>query len=205
MDSKESKFKITCNLTGSRCKVTGWDLRAQRQRQHKLSKCYTSSNSQCLWTSKTKVGCHSKLYCRNSNRFCLQDIANKHSCKEVLYPIIQLEHSFPRRYLQRVNGDLEQPIVRLNSILERNSVIKQFNRIPGIQTLLWAQKLPAWLTLKLVDCVPKMFSRREKGCMTMLWSSVWQPIISIKKTSNWRPVSTWLRLNSSEKIESLTT
>ena len=191
MDFKESKFKITCNSTGIKCRVTGWDLKARRQRQHKLSKCYTNSNSQWWWTSKTKVGCHSKPYCRSSNRFCLQDIASKHSFREVLSPIIQLEHSFPKRYHQKENGGLARPIVRLNSISERNSVIKQFNRIPGIQTLPWAQKLPAWSTLKSADYGPKMFNRREKGSMTMLWNSVWQPTILIKRTSNWRLVSTW--------------
>ena len=47
VDSKVSKFKITCNSTKGKCKVTGLDLRVLKQRHLKLNKWYSSSNSQC--------------------------------------------------------------------------------------------------------------------------------------------------------------
>ena len=47
VDSRVSKFKITCNSTKGKCKVTGLDLRVPRRRHLKLNKWYSSSNSQC--------------------------------------------------------------------------------------------------------------------------------------------------------------
>ena len=187
-----------------RCRVTDSVLRAQRQHQHRLSKWYSSSSSQCWWISRTKAGCSSKQWSSSSSsRSCLQAIANRHWSRGVLYPTTQQELSSRKLCHQKAKEDQELPAEKRNSTLARSLVTSQFSKTLLILTHQWARKLQVRLTLKLVDCALKMFNKSAKGSTTMWWSSVWPPTIWKMRTLNLGLAYIWSRPNCWEKIESL--